>query len=178
MKKQIAVVILICVILLALMVTLNSCGGSGSLSGNYINSGDSTEYLEFFAGTNGVNLNKTGKPTICGWYKINGDNLTISFDLGGSYSDMSFRLNKSRDKIYQGDVTFIKGKTDTEGNIVEEKGFWAKHWPKFVIGIIVIGIIGAIYNKVTGRDLGDDLDELEDRIDDALDDSDKDKKTK
>ena len=106
-KKQIAVIIFICVILMAFMVALNSCGTT-SLSGNYVSESDSAEYLEFFAGTNAVNLHKSGSPTMCGWYKISGNKLTISFEIGSSYSDVSCRLDKITNTIYFGDATYVK----------------------------------------------------------------------
>ena len=177
MKKQIVGIIITCVVLMALMVMLSSCGESNSLSGKYVNAGDNTEYLEF-SGKNSFELYKNGKMSMYGSYKISGDILTLSFDLGSSWSDLSCKLNKSKNTIYFDGTSYIKGGTDAAGNIVEEKGFWAKHWPKFVIGFIVLGVIGMIYNKVTGRDLGDDIENLGDRIDDAMDGSDKDEKTK
>jgi len=141
--------------------TLNSCGGTKSLSGNYVNAGDSTEYLEFFAGTNAVNLNKSGKPTICGWYKISGDTMTVSFEVGNnSYSDMTFKLNKTRDRIYQGDVTFVKGNSNTGDSNKAESSGGIPWWGWALIILFGLGVISMIYKKITGRDLDQDIDKL------------------
>jgi len=161
MKKQIAGIIIICGVLMALMFSLNGCNSifGETLSGNYVNAGDNTEYLEFY-NKNWVTLHKSGKTNIDGSYKISGDILTISFNLGSSYSDMTFKLNKSRDRIYQGDVTFIKGGSSTgDSNAIENSG-GIPWWGWALIILFGLGVISAVYKKITGRDLDEDIDKL------------------
>lgn len=142
MKKIYAILILI------LTAFIMSGCGKTNISGTYVSERDSNEYLEF-----------TGESRV--EYHFDGDSMVGSFRVADNLVLISFDNNESVILEAKNDKTLYNGL-----NAFVKKGFWEKHWWKFVIGFVALGAVSTIYKMVTGRDLEDDLDKLDERFDD------------
>ena len=140
MRKLTVINTIMSMIFMVFILMLSGCGGSG-LSGKYVNEANDSQYLEFLSSREVV-LHGGEYPNIDGFYKIKGNILIISFNHGGFYSDDTFGLNSSKSTI-----------SYTGGSFTKEKGFWAKHWLKILIGWIILGLIVMAYEKITGREI-------------------------
>jgi len=145
MKKLILVVI--CIIVAVSMI--QSCAARPS--GTYIT--DASESLVFKGKT--VTLSDSKNQSISGNYELgDGGIITAAFDRGSYWSTEYFVMSKDKKTIVYGDIYFYK-----------ELGFFAKHWPKILIGWLVVGAVMMIYEKITGRELDDDIDSFFDKSD-------------
>lgn len=138
MKKILAILI---IIFTALM--MSGCGEI-KISGTYISEQNSDEYYEF-----------SGESIV--EYHLNGEILTGSFIYAENTVLISFNSGEMTALSVKNDKTLYYGL-----NAYVKKGFWEKHWWKFVIGGVIIVVIEAVYKKITGRDLEDDIDKLTD----------------
>ena len=140
MKKRVATVITVCTTLIALLFMLSGCGSS-NLSGRYINENNPNEYLDFIGtGRNRwVNLVNDGR-LMDGTYRIDGNNLTISF----SHANSHWTINNNRIICNSTGNVFVR-----EGS----SGFSIPWWGWVLVVCVGSGIISTAYKKITGREI-------------------------
>lgn len=141
-------IITITTLMILIMVTLSGCGVK-KLSGTYVSELDSTEYFKF-SGESKVTF-YSNQDSIDGAYRIVDNAAILYFDLEPDPSVILLEI-KNKNTLYYTMTAYVK------------QGFWKKHWKKFVIGSMVLGVFSIIYKKVTGRDLEDDIEKLSDQF--------------
>lgn len=169
MKKRIFYVLFM---VLLMVCTLTSCG-KNEPSGTYKSESNSDISLEFQDG--GRVTFSEGENIIEGTYSVLKDKyVVLSFVeavnwpvLGQSSpaSEMAFEIEN--DKTLVCNLSYTA--SEVELMTFTKAGFLQTHWKTILIVVIVLGIIGTVYEKVTGRSIDDDMDELEKKFDDFMD---------
>lgn len=169
MKKR-----MFCLLFLVLLMvcTLTSCGTSGP-SGTYKSESNSDISLEFQDGEKVTYSD--GENTVEGAYTVLEDKyVVLSFSeevnwpvLGQSSpaSEMAFEIENSKTLVCNMSYTA----SEVELMTFTKAGFLQTHWKTILIIVVIFGIIGAAYEKITGRSLDDAADDLEKKIDDFMD---------
>lgn len=78
---------------------------------------------------------------------------------------MAFEIENSKTLVCNMSYTA----SEVELMTFTKAGFLQTHWKTILIIVVIFGIIGAAYEKITGRSLDDAADDLEKKIDDFMD---------
>jgi hypothetical protein len=120
MLKKKSAVITVCVMLMAIMLTLSGCGGS-KLSGTYLSPDDNSNYVVFDGST--ATFYEDGSQTRSGSFRESAKTssgqymLTVTFESNGATSDERFWLDEKKEIVYEAIFGDAAGTAGTVGEV-------------------------------------------------------------